>query len=356
MMHGAPATEDSRESVTDTIQTIDQLDDLLSEPPDSLVQAFARLPGDIIVLGVAGKMGPTLARMARRAADLAGTTRRVIGVARFSDPSLEPWLQRHGVETRHCDLLDARAVAQLPDAPLVVYMAGRKFGSTGQESLTWAMNAAVPVHVSERYAGSRVGMFSTGNVYGLTPMSGGGSRETDRLAPVGEYAMSCLARERIFEHFSYSHRTKTTILRLNYATEMRYGLLVDLARQVASGHPVDVTMGYFNVIWQGDANAMALHSLAEATSPPLVVNLAGPELLSVRETSQAIAARLGVAVSFTGREAPDALLSDGSTGWSLFGRPRVTADRLIAWTVDWVHRGGASLDKPTHFESRDGRF
>ena len=252
-------------------------------------------------------------------------------------------------------IADARAVAQLPDAPLVVYMAGRKFGSTGQESLTWAMNAAVPVHVSERYAGSRIAMFSTGNVRPDADERRRLARD-GRLAPVGEYAMSCLARERIFEHFSHSHRTKTAILRLNYATEMRYGLLVDLARQIVSGHPVDVTMGYFNVIWQGDANAMALHSLGHATSPALILNLAGPELLSVRETSQAIAAQLGVAVSFTGREAPDALLSDGSTGWSLFGRPRVAADRLIAWTADWVRRGGASLDKPTHFESRDGRF
>ena len=342
--------------IPETIQSVDALDDLLSQPPDSLVEALARLPGDIVVLGVAGKMGPTLARMARRASDLAGTTRRVVGVARFSDPNLEPWLQRHGVDTLQCDLLDTRAVARLPDAPLVVYMAGRKFGSTGHESLTWAMNAAVPVHVSERYAGSRIAMFSTGNVYGLTPVSGGGSRETDRLSPVGEYAMSCLARERIFEHYSQTRQTMTTILRLNYATEMRYGLLVDLARQVAAGQPVDVTMGYFNVIWQGDANAMALHSLAHAASPSLAVNLAGPELLPVRETCQAIAAHLGVGVTFTGREAPDALLSDGSLGWSLLGRPRVTADRLITWTSDWVRRGGASLDKPTHFESRDGRF
>ena len=344
------------QTMIETIRSVEELDDLLSEPPESLVDALGRLPGDILVLGVAGKMGPTLARMARRASDIAGTTRRVIGVARFSDPGLEPWLQRHGVETLQCDLLDARAVARLPDAPLVVYMAGRKFGSTGQESLTWAMNAGVPVHVGERYSGSHIAMFSTGNVYGLTSKSGGGSRETDSVAPVGEYAMSCLARERIFEHFSQAHGTKTAILRLNYATEMRYGLLVDLARQVASGTPIDVTMGYFNVIWQGDANAMALHSLAHATSPALAVNLAGPELLSVRETCQSLASHMGVDVTFTGREAPDALLSNGSKGWLLFGRPRVSAEQLIAWTAAWVQHGGASLGKPTHFESRDGRF
>jgi nucleoside-diphosphate-sugar epimerase len=343
-------------AIPDTIQNIEQLDDLLSEPTARLVEALSRLHGDLIVLGVAGKMGPTLTRMARRASDLSGSARRVIGVARFSDNALEDWLGRHGVETIRCDLLDADAVRNLPDAALVVYMAGRKFGSTGQESLTWAMNAAVPVHVAERYASSRIAMFSTGNVYGLVPVMSGGSRESDRLAPVGEYAMSCLARERIFEHFSRTTGTHIAVLRLNYATEMRYGVLVDLARQVLSGHPIDLTMGYFNAIWQGDANAMALQSLAHASSPELVVNLAGPEVLSVRSTCEAIADRLSVPVNFAGSEATDALLSDGSAGWSLFGRPRIDADRLIAWTADWVKRGGPFIDKPTHFESRDGRF
>lgn len=339
-----------------TIGDVETLETLLSDPSDQAIETLARLPGDILVLGVAGKMGPTLARMARRAADRADSRRRVIGVARFSDARQERWLQGHGVETIRCDLLDEEAVSRLPDAPLVVYMAGRKFGSTGQEPLTWAMNASVPVTVCRRYARSRIAAFSTGNVYGLTPVAGGGSRETDEPRPVGEYAMSCLARERLFEHFSLAAATPTVLLRLNYATEMRYGLLADLARQIAAGHPVDLTMGYVNTIWQGDANAMALAALGEAVAPARIVNLAGPGPLPVRGLAEALAERLGTHARFAGQEAPDALLSDGAVGWSLFGRPRVDLDHLLAWTADWVARGGATLDRPTHFESRDGRF
>ncbi len=340
----------------DTITDVETLDSLLSDPSDEAIAALSKLPGDIVVLGVAGKMGPTLARMARRAADLAGSPRRVIGVARFSEPALEGWLQAQRIETIRCDLLDDRTVARLPDSPLVIYMAGRKFGSSGQEPLTWAMNAALPVAIARRYAGSRIAAFSTGNVYGLTPVRNGGSRETDPLRPVGEYAMSCLARERLFEHFSVAQGTKTVLLRLNYATEMRYGLLVDLARKLASGIPIDLTMGHMNVIWQGDANAMALASLAHAASPAAILNLAGPGPLAVRDVCESLAARMGVTVRFTGEEAADALLSDGSAGWAALGRPRVELDQMIAWTADWVTRGGPFLDKPTHFESRDGRF
>jgi nucleoside-diphosphate-sugar epimerase len=340
-----------------TISDVDDLETLLSEPSDAAVAALRQLPGDILVLGVAGKMGPTLARMARRAADAAGAPpRRVIGVARFSDSRQQQTLETWGVETIRCDLLDANAVDRLPDAPLVVYMAGRKFGSSGQESLTWAMNTGVPVTVCRRFARSRIAAFSTGNVYGLTAAGRGGSREEDAPRPVGEYAMSCLGRERIFEYFSEAGPTPTAILRLNYATEMRYGLLVDLAQQVAARRPIDLTMGYFNVIWQADANAMALAALAHAASPALIVNLAGPEELSVRATCEALAAHMDVPVRFTGREAPDALLSSGARGWSLLGRPRVDAAHLIGWTADWVGRGGGSLGKPTHFESRDGHF
>jgi nucleoside-diphosphate-sugar epimerase len=218
------------------------------------------------------------------------------------------------------------------------------------------MNAAVPVHVSERYAASRIAMFSTGNVYGLAPMSGGGSRETDRPAPVGEYAMSCLARERIFEHFSDSHRTKTTILRLNYATEMRYGLLVDLARQVVSGHPVDVTMGYFNVIWQGDANAWSLRALAHTVSPPLVLNVTGPGIVSVRAIAEEFAQRMRRDVKFSGTESGNALLSNAGQAEALFGKLRVNVEQMLGWIAEWTMRGGATHGKPTHFESRDGRF
>jgi nucleoside-diphosphate-sugar epimerase len=339
-------------SITDDAQ----LDELLSEPSAAAIDAMRHLEGDLIVLGVAGKMGPTLARMARRAADAAGVTRRVIGVARFSDPTHQAALEAHGVETIRCDLLDEAAVDRLPDAPLVVYMAGRKFGSTGLESLTWAMNAWLPAVVCRRYAGSRIAAFSTGNVYGLTPVGRGGSVEGDAVSPVGEYAMSCLARERMFEHFSRTAGTPVSILRLNYATEMRYGLLVDLARKIAEGTPIELAMGHANVIWQGDANAMALVSLRHASSPPYVVNIAGREELSVRTVCLALGARLGREVLFTGVEAGDALLSNGSRGWTDLGPPQVGLSQLIDWTADWVSRGGASLGKPTHFESRDGRF
>lgn len=332
------------------------LDELLSEPTPRVVETMARVRGDIVVLGVAGKMGPTLARMARRASDAAGVARRVIGVARFSEAAHEAELRAHGVETIKCDLLDEAAVATLPDAPLVVYMAGRKFGSTGLESLTWAMNAWLPAVVCRRYAESRIAAFSTGNVYGLTPVGRGGSREGDAPAPVGEYAMSCLGRERMFEHFSHSAGTPVSLLRLNYATEMRYGLLVDLAQKIVAGDPIDVSMGHANVIWQGDANAMSLVALTRASSPPYVVNIAGRDEFSVREVCEALAARMGREARFTGTAAGDALLSNGSRGWADLGAPQVDLSRLIDWTAAWVSRGGASLGKPTHFESRDGRF
>ena len=332
------------------------LETLLSEPTEHVVETLARVDGDIIVLGVGGKMGPTLARMARRAADLAGGARRVIGVSRFTTSSHEAALHAHGVETIRCDLLDEAAVAGLPDAPNVVFMAGRKFGSTGAESLTWAMNCLVPSAVCRRYVASRIVAFSTGNVYGLTGVGLGGSREQDGLRPAGEYAMSCLGRERVFEHFSQTRATRVALLRLNYAVEMRYGILVDLANRLLAGETIDLAMGYVNVIWQADANAMALAALAHAASPPLIVNLAGLEELSVRQVSEALARALGKPVHFAGTESPDALLSNGALGWSLLGPPRVDAARLIDWTADWLARGRATSGKPTHFESRAGQF
>ena len=241
-------------------------------------------------------------------------------------PAQQAALEQHGIETIRCDLLDEDALARLPDAPNVIFMAGRKFGSTGDEPLTWAMNAHLPALVCRRYRTSRIVAFSTGNVYGLTPSGRGGSREDDPPAPVGEYAMSCLGRERLFEYFSRTYGTPVAILRLNYAAEMRYGVLIDLAGRVSRREPIDLTMGYFNVIWQGDANAMALAALAHTSSPPFIVNLAGREELSVRETCIELARLLGVEVSFTGREAADALLSNGARGWALLGR-RVSMPR-----------------------------
>jgi nucleoside-diphosphate-sugar epimerase len=338
------------------IPDIGHLEELLSEPSAAAIEAMRRVTGDILVLGAGGKMGPTLARMARRAVDAAGVSVRVIGVSRFSSSGQQDALEPHGIETIRCDLLDEDALARLPDAPNVIFMAGRKFGSTGDESLTWAMNTHLPSLVCRRYKRSRIVAFSTGNVYGLTPSGRGGSREEDPPNPVGEYAMSCLGRERMFEYFSRTYGTPVAILRLNYAAEMRYGVLVDLARKVLHREPIDLAMGYFNAIWQADANAMALAALAHTLSPPWIVNLAGAEELSVRATSIELARLLNVDVSFEGREGPDALLSNGTRGRALLGAPRVDAARLLAWTADWIQRGGESLDKPTHFESRTGHF
>lgn len=338
------------------IRDVHHLEELLSEPSVAAIDALRCLDGDLIVLGVAGKMGPTLARMARRTLDAAGVSSRVIGVSRFSSAPQQDALEQHGIETIRCNLLDEDALARLPDAPNVIFMAGRKFGSTRDEPLTWAMNAYLPTLVCRRYGRSRIVAFSTGNVYGLTPAGRGGSREEDPPNPIGEYGMSCLGRERLFEYFSRACDTPVAILRLNYAAEMRYGVLVDLARRVLRREPIDLTMGYVNVIWQADANAMALAALAHTSSPPLIVNLAGAEELSVRATCIELARLLNVDVSFTGREARDALLSNGARGWTLLGAPRVDAARLLAWTADWIQRGGESLDKPTHFEARTGRF
>src|SRR5262249_25037759 len=244
----------------------------------------------------------------------------------------------------------------LPDAPNVVAMAVMKFGATGQEALTWAMNSYVPGMISQRFRHCRIVAFSTGNVYGLTPVQFGGSRETDVLTPVGEYGLSCVGRERIYEHFSRTLGIPTALLRLNYANELRYGVLADLARKVWAGQPIDLSMGHFNALWQADANAMALCAFDHVASPPFVVNLAGPETLSVRRVAEEFGRLLGCTVTFTGTEGPDALLSNGGLGHRLFGYPRVSVGQMMEGLADWVRRGGADLGKPTHFEVRDGRF
>jgi nucleoside-diphosphate-sugar epimerase len=342
--------------MADTIQSLDQLEEQLSEPTPGAVATMRELAGDLIVLGVAGKMGPSLARMARRASDLAGTRRRVIGVARFSSAGVEAELQRHGIETIRCDLLDEEALRRLPDAPNVLCLAGMKFGATGRESLTWAMNTHLPALVCRKFARSRIVAFSTGNIYGLVPATGGGSLETDPPALVGEYAMSCLGRERVFEHFSRTQGTEIALVRLNYACDLRYGVLVDLGQKVLAGAPVDLGMGWFNTIWQGDANAMTLRCFDHVASPPLVLNLTGPELLNVRETCEKLGKLLARKPIFLGTESPTALLSNARRAFDLVGRPRVSADQLMAWVAHWLLRGGPTLNKPTHFEARDGRF
>jgi nucleoside-diphosphate-sugar epimerase len=340
----------------DRIADPQQLEGLLSEPSAAALEALAHLEGDLIVLGVAGKMGPTLARMARLAFDRAGVRRRVLGVARFTDGHVEAQLRAQGVETIRCDLLDPDQLARLPEVPNVVLMTGMKFGATGQEARTWAMNCWLPAQVCQKFRPARLVAFSTGNVYGLTPVAHGGSVETDTLHPVGDYSQSCLGRERLLEHFSRTRQTPTVLLRLNYATEMRYGVLVDLAQRVWDCQPIDLAMGHLNAIWQADANAMALAAFGHAAVPPLVLNVAGPELLSVRRVAEQFGRLFGRPVVFQGTESAEAFLSNGQLGHRLFGYPRVSAGQMIHWIADWIRRGGETLGRPTHFEVRDGKF
>ena len=338
------------------IENVEQLEEVLSRPTPEVVESMRRLEGDLIVLGVGGKIGPTLARMARRASDLAGVRRRVIGVDRFISPELTERLQSQGIETIRCDLLDRGQLSSLPDAPNVLHLAAMKFGSTGQEARTWAMNTYLPGMVCEKFRSSRIAAFSTGNVYGMVPVTGNGSVETDPPHPDGDYAMSCLGRERIFTHFSQTLGIRAALLRLNYATELRYGVLVDVGQQVAAGEPVDVTMGYLNSIWQAESSAMTLRAFDHVASPPAIFNVAGPEKLAVRDVAQAFGRRLDRPVTICGQEAPDALLSDGRQAYDFLGRPTVTSEQMIDWIADWLSRGGPTHGKPTHFQSRDGKF
>jgi len=342
--------------MVEEITSVEQLEEMISEPSEGVIETLRRLEGDIIVLGAGGKMGPSLARMARRALDAAGISRRVIGADLFPSAEQEMKLRQAGVETIRCDLMDQAQLDSLPDAPNVVFMVGMKFGATGQEALTWALNAFLPGLVCRKYSNSRISVFSTGNVYGLVPVHSGGSVETDAPNPTGEYAISALGRERIFEHFSRTMGIPVSIVRLNYSNEMRYGVLVDIAQKVWNGEPLDVTMGNANVIWQADANAMALQSLAHAASPPFVINVAGPEIISVRRVAYEFGELMGRQVTITGSESADAFLSNGRLGHRLFGYPRVPVQQMIQWVAKWVMRGGQTLGKPTHFETRDGRF
>jgi len=332
-----------------------ELDDALSQPTEQVVETLARLKGDIMVLGAAGKMGPSLARMARRASDLAGVKRRVIAVSRFSSGGEEAFTA-HGVETIRCDLLDEAEVQRLPDAANVIHMPGRKFGSTGDEGATWAVNCYLPAIVCKKYRSSRIVAFSTGNVYPFTRPDTAGPTETDLPNPVGEYGMSALGRERMFGYFSRTLDIPVAIIRLNYAVDLRYGVVVDIARQLLSGEPINLAMGYFNAIWQGDANAMTLRAFDYAATPPRVFNVTGPEVLSVRRVAERLGELLGVQPRFAGTEAGTALLSNAAAGIAALGPIRVSSDQLVEWVADWSKRGGRVLDRPTHFEARDGRF
>jgi nucleoside-diphosphate-sugar epimerase len=347
------------ESPTDlpsTIEREDELEDWLGRPSPADV-AFARaLDGDIAVLGAGGKMGPSLARRARLALEAAGLKRRVAAVSRFGDRAVVQGLEDAGVDALPCDLLDAAEVARLPTFDNVLFLAGMKFGSSGRPDLTWALNTIVPANVAQRFSASRLVVFSTGNVYPLVPPGTGGSRETDPPGPVGEYAQSCLGRERIFEHYSRERGTRVLVFRLFYAVDLRYGVVVDIARKVFAGEPIDLTVGYVHVIWQGDASSYALRSLGLVECPPRLLNVTGAEVASVRELALRFGRRFGREPRFTGSEGPVALLGDSSLCRSLLGPPSVTLDRLCEWTAHWVESGGRSLGKPTKYERSDGQF
>jgi nucleoside-diphosphate-sugar epimerase len=342
----------TRETLSDRIADVAALEELLCRPTQVLIDELKSADGDIMILGVGGKMGPTVAGLAKNAAP----ERRVVGVARFSEPGLKEQLQARGIETIACDLMNEDELSGLPKIKNVIFMAGRKFGAEGDLALTWAMNSHVPALVAQAFPQSRIIAFSTGCVYPFVPVSGGGASEDMPPDPPGEYAQSCVGRERIFEYFSKKLETPGKLYRLNYAIDMRYGVLHDIARKIVERQPVDVTMGHVNLIWQGDAAAQALRCLPRSTVPTSPINVSGREILSVRSLAQKIAARLGMEPIITGTENATAWITDTSEALRLFGEPLVDLEHMIAWTADWVARDQPSLGKPTKFEVRDGRY
>jgi len=328
------------------------LDDFMSSPSPELVRDLERVPGDILILGVGGKMGPTLARMAKRAAP----SKRVVAVARFSSPGLREELEEKGVETIACDLLDADAVNQLPRLENVIFMAGFKFGAQADPGQTWAMNVEVPALVARTFKDSRIVAFSTGCVYPFATVNEGGSTEDVAPNPPGEYAITCLGRERMFQHYSRLHGTPGVLFRLNYAIDLRYGVLHDIAQKVLEEKPINVSMGHVNVIWQGDACSQALRCLAHCASPPMPINVSGPEILSVRWLAHEFGKRLGKEPKIEGEEADRSWLTNTARATQLFGYPTVSVLSMVDWVADWISAGRRSLGKPTKFEVRSGSY
>jgi nucleoside-diphosphate-sugar epimerase len=328
----------------------------LLKPSEALIADVAKLDGDLVILGAGGKMGPDLARLTKRVIDIGGLNKEVIAVARFSESGLQKSLEAQGIKTITTDLLDESGLQKLPAVQNVLYLAGMKFGTTGKESLTWAMNSYLPGRVAEKFKSSRIVVFSTGNVYPLMPASSGGATENETPAPIGEYAQSCLGRERIFQYFSTKNNTPTLIYRLNYANDLSYGVLVDIAKAVKEQKPIDLRMGYVNVIWQGEANELALRCLHHCTSPSSVLNITGPETVSVRSIAESFGRMLNRKPQFINEEQSAALLSNASKSYRLFGAPKVSLDQMLELIAAWIEVGGKTLNKPTHFQEREGKF
>ncbi len=336
--------------------TEEKLDTLLTTPSDALVEDVKKIKGDIMVLGAGGKMGPTLCILAKNAIEKAGVQKRVIAVSRFTDPIATELLHKNNVETISCDLLNTEQLRALPEAENIIYMAGRKFGTDGSEWKTWAMNATLPAFVAEKFQKSNIVVFSSGNIYPIVPLSGGGCSEEDKVGPIGEYTMSCLARERAFEYAANHYGTKIFMYRLNFAVDLRYGVLYDMADRIMKGEPISIATPVLNCIWQGSANEIAIRGLLHAESPAKIMNVTGPETVSIQKTAKMLGKILGKEPIFEGEPGNDAYLNDSAEAMETFGYPAVSIRTLIRWQAEWILDGGRALGKPTHFEERKGSY
>lgn len=343
-------------NLPERIECETQLDELLTTPSTALVEVFRTLADPLIILGAGGKMGPSLALLARRAAQQAQSQVRIVAASRFSDPDSRAELEKGGVETYSADALDRDQLAKLPDSANVVYLVGMKFGTSSDPLPTWATNTIAPVHVCERFAGAKIVALSTGNVYPLVPVEAGGSHESDPLTPLGEYPNAAVARERIFQYYAARHATPTVLMRLNYAHDLRYGVLTELAGKIWRGEPIDLTMGYFNAIWQGDANEIILRSFAHCQVPAELINLTSPERYSVRTVAEQLGKLMDRQPQLVGSEAPTALLSNTERMQEKFGMPQVGLEQMLEWIAHWTVNDGPTLNKPTHFATRDGKY
>lgn len=334
----------------------DKLIELLTEPSERLVKDIQKIEGDIMILGAGGKMGPTISLLAKKAVEKAGLKKKIYAVSRFSDPEKRRELEEAGVIVLSADLQSPGELKALPKVKNIIFMAGRKFGTDGNEWQTWGMNAVVPALVCEHFKGSTFVVFSSGNIYPLVMANSGGAIESLPVDPIGEYPQSCLARERIFEYFSNTHGSKVLIFRLSYAIALEYGVISDIAQKVAAEKPIDLSNGCFNCIWQGDANEFAIRSLLLADNPVQFLNVTGPEIVGVRDTALKLGALLGKSPIFVGEPNSDAYLINAGKAIAEFGYPQVSLDTMIKWQAEWILQGGHNLNMPTHFEERKGSY